>query len=167
MIKPKYRAWDKEESRMVTVMGIVWDNDGEIEDINWAFNPGSGDYSVHDPIDRFDIMQYTDKQDKAKIEIYEKDILEVLEENDNDHGFSLPVGTRVVVNWLNDRFSLCGIKEWNELKELRDNPDKPYAGLCPICGAAWHGMMSENHEMPIGYFAKIIGNIYENKDLLK
>ncbi len=102
------------------------------------------------------IMQYTGLKDKRGKEIYEGDILSfVAFNNDEDNGFGphLNIMDLVVVDWEENHsgFVLRRTSEYNH----RENMDAIFYGLC-----------SRNNEMPIGVYAVVIGNIYENPELI-
>lgn len=137
----KFRAWDKKKKKRVHITQRV-------SLIRGLLMP---DKDV-------ELMQYTGLKDKNGKEIYEGDILKIVEENESDHGFYIDVDTLVVVKWMDCGFRLIEPKYYHNEK----------LGFCEICAAINDGgyLYSENHEIDIGCFSEVIGNIYENPNLL-
>jgi|SRR5579864_428466 len=113
----KFRAWDKEEKRIVRVNGLTEFND----EIGVVWSEGIGK-NISDMV----LMQYTGLKDKNGKEIYEGDILQV------------PGAIPAQVYW--------DFGSW----QLRN-------------GSLTGGMLANFDEENI----EIIGNIYENPELLK
>lgn len=148
----KFRAWDKEHKKMLTEESWISNyDDFYLSDLMSIFN-------------RIDIiwMQYTGLRDKDGKEIYDGDILIITKENDcpeNDHYFPIPINTLVVVEEIKNAW---GLQRIERVKKRKENDNK-----CDACAAWWLSLWSENHEMPITCYSKVIGNIYENPELLK
>ena len=153
----KFRAWDKRTGRWIDNFRMFMH--GNIEVFTSYANPQWQPYSKK----HYELMQYTGLKDKNGKEIFEGDILEVVIDNDNDetcgHGFDIDVGKKVAVRWMDGGFRLIEPQYYN-------NEDK---GYCEVCAAVNSGgyLYSENHEMDIGFFVKVVGNIYESPELLK
>lgn len=117
---PKFRAWLKNENKMMEVRVIDWNN--EVVDL---FNP-----HIEIPLDKIELMQSTGLSDKNGKEIFEGDIL----------------------------FGHAGEDFW-EVVEFDTEEGKW------IRRDIWYNSkldLSENNE-----FMEIVGNIYENKELLE
>jgi len=137
----KFRVWDGLEMELF-----------KLEDIYWR-GEDTGKYDFHEGLE---VMQYTGLKDKRGKEIYEGDVLSFVEfNNDEDHGFGphLNIMDLVVVDWeeYHSGFVLRRTSEHNH----RGNMDAIFYGLC-----------SRNNEIPIGAYAVVIGNIYENPELI-
>ena len=75
MQERKYRAWLKEEKRMVTVVDLKFLSDhygNEKEIVYWDDNINSSNYAYWDEIE---LMEYIRKKDTNNVEIYEGDIV--------------------------------------------------------------------------------------------
>ena len=133
----KFRAWDKEKKRMCRVLSVGTNDDGSAALLTLWASFGQVDAVGDGYPKRFELMQYTGLKDKNDKEIYEGDIV-------NRH---LDYPPRVIT-WM---------------------PDGRYTG--------WFSSRSENQQttnimdhLPLGEDAEeieVIGNIYENPELLK
>lgn len=124
----KFRAWDKDRKRMVQG-GLSFDYENQIhEEENIGVNNLYGAES--EQIEEFELMQFTGLLDKNGKEIYEGDVLTMLNIN-------------YLVEW-NDKKG-----RWNFYNPILSHPS--YWGLTA-------GQMKR---------CEVIGNIYENPNLLK
>lgn len=141
----KFRAWDLKGAKMYYNVA-VWDSSCSWDADN--FKPG---YETT-------IMQYTGLKDKNDKEIYEGDVVEFVEEHEDgctcDHCFPFRVGQKMRV-YFDDGIAGLIPLGWDRK-----------SNWCEWCGG-YVGFYSPNHEMPVGYFCKVIGNIYETPELLK
>lgn len=115
---------------------------------------------------KIELMQYTGLKDKNGKEIFEGDVLEFIDPShnrDSDHGFGWcgDLGTKVVVVFDEDHaeFGLYRIEQYKQNKNLL-----PTGSSLDLCK---YGLVSYNKEITIGAYAKIIGNICENPELLE
>ena len=120
----KFRAWDKNVSRVFDVQSMDWKNK-----VCWVIKPQG--HSIIDPI----LMQYTGLKDKNGKEIYEGDVVKTMMHYADDDG-----------NPVNGQETTFEVK-WVE------NNGSQYVGLSLF-------PCDDIHQL------EIIGNIYENKDLL-
>lgn len=103
------------------------------------------------------VMQFTGLTDKNGKEIYEGDYIQFTDLHGHEvnctceHCFRLGLGTIAEVRWMDDGFMLVN----------------PKASKSQCACAAMGRLFSENHEVPVGFYAEVIGNIYENPDLIK
>lgn len=106
--KLKFRAWDKDQEKMIYSNKIPYDYDFSIREdgslacsTNCCYCDSFGD--EHDDWKELDnIMQYTGKHDKNDIEIYEGDIIEGGYHNPLTDTF---VGKKYVVEYTNCHFT--------------------------------------------------------------
>lgn len=131
----KFRAWFKEENRMIEWEQLHIEND-DCGLMVWIGENGDnfGTASGY-PIDDFELMQYTGLKDKNGKEIYEGDILRGIEHKSNS-------------TFVNGEYQ--GTHEW-------DNDIEIIVDFTP-----------SNMQLVDAYKSKceVIGNIYENQELL-
>ena len=125
---PRFRAWDKENKKMIDVDILNWNN-GEVDFI------GDGITFMLEAND-IALMQSTGLTDKNGKEIFEGDIVKV---TDGDERTNFPdggIGT------------ICGLDE---------------IFMWYIDGQVHNGLFDISQE----YYIEVIGNIYENPELLE
>lgn len=122
----KFRAYLKNEKKIIDVKSIDWDENGNLISINY---PEGKDYFGYENDDII-LMQYTGVRDKNGEEIYEGDIVEWL-------------SAKFEIKWLFSSFCICNRKIGNLALEIGVNQ----------CGI-------QNRLI-------VIGNIYENPELLE
>ena len=135
-MKPRYRAWDKEENRWINIASLVFDEEGEL----WYLSPVMDDfnpvYYENELGKTWEIMQSTGLKDKNDVEIFEGD---VIGSQNKDRS-----------NWYVSHHRIV----WH---------DTGFVGK-QICSRSFIGLehwtRGEN-----GYV--VIGNIYENPELLE
>ena len=125
---PRFRAWDKENKKMIDVDILNWNN-GEVDFIGdgITFMLKANDIAL---------MQSTGLTDKNGKEIFEGDIVKV---TDGDERTNFPdggIGT------------ICGLDE---------------IFMWYIDGQVHNGLFDISQE----YYIEVIGNIYENPELLE
>lgn len=152
---PKFRAWDKTSKKMRSVEAINF-NHGKFESIGYDIT------SLRDA-NEVELMQSTGLKDKNGKEIFEGDIVEFEDEvwytdggfyeNKDEAYDSVQTNNRVVI--IYDGF------EWDLDNFWKGTSD---------CSSAWMSIF-EDHMQSFKYFlqneASVIGNIYENPELLE
>ena len=140
----KFRVWDKRFKQFID------DKNYESDEIIFAWTP-FGILSPKDYQNDIEIQQFTGLKDKNNKDIYEGDIVAFTE-------WGVPESW--VHNYLNDGLKIV---KWS----LNAGGDYPFAGFTFIkynAGDLDIGVLVDC--MNIQY-CKVIGNIFENKDLLK
>lgn len=133
---PKFRAWDKKRG-MMKVFGLLQNCS-----IAQLYNDDYSSYMAF--VDEIKLMQSTGLKDKNGIEIFEGDILKIVE-----------VSEQGIEEYLTDvKWEDCSFVV--KSSKFRDYYDTFLA--------AWSG----DHNMTYPLFEiEVIGNIYENPDLLE
>ena len=131
----KFRAWDKKEKKIVGVQGICFQNDNnEIKDLNIG-GIGYG-VSYHNPIEDYELMQFTGLKDKNGKEIYEGDVIQ------DDGGYD-------------DGVKYLGVVRFGENEKS------------PLSFWSDTSIFGTPDGLKISKFSEVIGNIYENPELVK
>lgn len=163
----RFRAWLKDPKtsglpqKMYYNCGISFGDCGMSVELKRPMAASKDWWPTH-PAEFFEVMQFTGLKDRHGKPIFEGDVLEILEENDSDHGFYVPLGEKIVVDWIDDGFYLVPVCRWKEIVDSRNSD----GGICDKC-LSYQGLFSENHEIDIGFFSQVLGNIYEHPDLLE
>lgn len=138
---PKFRAWDKENDRMIypSTEGVCF----ELDDDGINILDVSGDYPEDHAFPAIDsvLMQSTSLKDKNDVEVFQGDIVKVTDE-DEEYGY-----ISVVKNYAEEGYPAFDI-EYPSDWEYESN--------------ALSTIMSGGYET-----IEIIGNIYENPELLE
>jgi uncharacterized phage protein (TIGR01671 family) len=137
----KFRAWDLVTKTMKEVRGIFYFRGDELKMVNITENR------------RFEFMQFTGLKDSKGKEIYEGDIVRFYEQgydpNEPDEERIEPETTTVLIYWNEN--GKCLAIDW-------DYEDSRFA---PV-GWGYEWILNSEFD-----YHEVIGNIYENPELLK
>jgi uncharacterized phage protein (TIGR01671 family) len=137
----KFRAWDKEEKAWISPTDVKIDGRGYLFLERNLFPPQAGYYTE----DRFDICFYTGLKDKNGKEIYGGDILGC---HDNVKRWKSGDGERAIVEWDKNK------SRWGMM-------------FHSIYGGEGHLCAEESLNSRVRFEWVVIGNIYENPELLE
>ena len=145
---PKFRAWDKEENLWIKVASLVFDEEGEM----WYLGPVMDDfnpvYYENELGKTWEIMQSTGLKDKNGVEIFEGDCFAKAFQM-----IEIPTGRTFlkdeigVVKFIDGQFD-CHIDGW---------------GSEPLTDVLGYQNTNDDHWKD----GLVIGNIYENPELLE
>ena len=116
----EFRAWLKDEKKMIDVKAIDWDDKGNVISVNY---PEGKSYSGYGS-DNIEFIQYTGLKDKNGVKIFEGDIIRI-------YGGE----------------KMFGYYEFDQVKVIKELEDL---------------VMLSNLDCEV----EVIGNIYENTELL-
>jgi uncharacterized phage protein (TIGR01671 family) len=141
---PNYRVWHKIEKRFVDLRSI----DFELDNIGYDCQGEANYYDVA-KFDEIVFQQYTGLKDSKGVDIYEGDILEI-QRSERDNAFK--------------KYSQVGVVEFRTGIFLFSPNGPDNENYYTIIG--FHELFHYN-EKHLGYYApKIIGNIFESKELI-
>ncbi|MEA4830089.1 hypothetical protein SDC9_133854 [bioreactor metagenome] len=163
---PKFRAYSTEENEMYyphNDKNVDWTMDDETGFIAPLVNLGSGMWGM---IDKYELMQSTGLKDKNDVEIFEGDIVRVFEYGRYGGTYNAPVSWISYSNegeqWAFHGFTCIGVKEIEHHSEVESLFTRGFLtrqfGSCV--------QLSELTKDPRNSI-KVIGNIYENPELLE
>jgi uncharacterized phage protein (TIGR01671 family) len=143
----KFRLWDKEDNSWHNPNILeVWNDSGQLEPFRYV-KTGKLD-PIYMPLENWTIQQYTGLKDKNDKEIYEGDIISTYVDDDvipelKSHKYTL------LVYFSNRTHQWCGKTK---------NVDEYQCESFPFYGNQYEILLNKT---------EIIGNIFENPDLLK
>lgn len=163
----KFRAWHKEHKYITEIVGIAdveihgdWVNEGRYYTIRRKHNHATNDPDYFEKVQPVEIivMQYTGHNDMAGREIYAGDIFELQIGGGLTPYSDSKKTIKGVVYWEHEN---CGwwldlTKPASQQTLLPESPD------LWVPGSAFTGFYGKRAAM-----GTVIGNIYENRDLLK
>lgn len=134
---PTFRFYDNYFNRMFSVFSMDWDREGIVKEIHVEIEGVKGD-TVAVLLSDGHLMQSTGLSDKNGVEIFEGDILQY------KYPYDMRMKTFGIVVWRYDKACFA-------LKDMR-------------------GLTTEQMELyriTADNYLEVVGNIYENKELLK
>ncbi|MEQ7106324.1 YopX family protein [Enterococcus gallinarum] len=139
---PKFRAWDEEEKRWINIASLVFDEGGEL----WYLSPVMDDfnpvYYENELGKTWEIMQSTGLKDKNGVDIFEGDVLNIIEVTDQG-----------LKEYLTD-------VKWEDCSFVVKSGGDDYDTFL----AAWTS--DPNTTYPL-FEIQVVGNIYENPELME
>ena len=153
----KFRAWDKITKKIYYVSSLYFDKEFNIYNIDLMDRQNKLLECLTRTLNEIELIQYTGLQDKNNKPIYEGDILEwgIIPCGSNTDGPY--IGSPVVVEYTKNFF---GFRCYGADKHYKNKSSKH---IIKRSNHIWGWELPDNK---ISYF-KIIGNIYEHKNLLE
>jgi len=146
----KFRAWDKVDGDMYPFPNLIFNDKGKLIHLqhdDWATDGdyGEGNWEGYGDPDEFVLMQFTGLKDKNGKEIYEGDIVRFCHYDD------MVTSDDDTIETMPDDAQTSKVGNWGDIQG--DFGDWDY----------WNIRFAVDSD----YIFEVIGNIYENPDLLK
>lgn len=153
----KFRAWDLERKKMYDVQGINWYD----REVHYSYSDAWREgYSIGEEqnLDKVILMQFTALRDKDGKEIYEEDIIK---------GYLNSKWDANQKTWIAEEYLLGKVVYNAEQGVYGIKHDGYLYRASSDCDLAIKTSL-ENY-LPLNYFVEleVVGNIFENPDLLK
>jgi uncharacterized phage protein (TIGR01671 family) len=144
MNKTKFKAWDKSRQHpcMIEVEAVMYDEFDKMSICGKPFDEDNGGFT-HLEEGEFDLIQYTGLKDQNGVEIYKGDIVHVE-----------PTGQAWSVEYDEQEACFIVYNQLNSNRRFDTDFTDPECPIVTIC----EGME---------FKPQVIGNIYENKELIK
>ena len=155
----KFKAWHKAEKRFINLngMSIAF---GAMTDKGQVYGVTEQGVLREYDKDEIELIQFTGLKDKHEKDIFEGDIIKKV--NQNLHGDKelnpSEIGDIYFVVKMSSGYVLCPIKYFGKL--LKTYPDEP-------CPNVWGYIQNYDFWNGASTGAEIIGNIHQDKNLLK
>ena len=162
----KFRVWDKDYSKMHICGTNTHDAINFLENQACYYNQQNGCGSLPNGEGTYDLMQYTGLKDKNGVEIYEGDILHVFEDGHYGGEYYAPIEW---VDYENDgeQWAFFGTVCLKVKEIIHYNPNVNTIFTRGFLTRRYGSCIELSEMTSRNYFIQVIGNIYQNPELLE